>query len=191
MRALILTLTGFLVAASACTPQYPEEKARTSACQSDECTVDGAPAELYYQKFMSAAHGSCSDPSTMSFTYMEATSVLPNTADGFAAIRLYLKPDRTYRGSYVDPLGQFGLQNPLKKGPRQITHIEGHWYLTHDKIVIEGVGIGHKISDNEILVQPISSTKLPLQRPIQISFIAKQSAKNENGLTVSAVCKAN
>jgi hypothetical protein len=175
---------------TACSPSYPAAKKQEGLCAGVSCTVAGKPAEEFYSKFMSGTVGSCADQSTMAFTSMVSTTVLPKDAGGFAEIRLYLDKTGHYTGAYAEPVGAFGATNPATQGQLKLTKISGTFYLENDKIVIENVGIGRRQTDDEILVQPISSSPLSMTGTTLMAFEAAQSDTNEQGQTVAQVCAA-
>lgn len=126
----------------------------------------------------------------MAFNHLAAESVQARTGEaGFAMIRVDLNPDGTYKAFYVEPTGgAFGPTNPDFKTERQVTKTDGKWHLGDDKIVIEGIGMGHATTDDEILVLPLNTTPFNIAGPKLISFSARTSRMNADGKTVEQVC---
>ena len=180
------TLTWFAasLALSACSPNYPAPEAQTTGtCRNHNCTIDGKPSQEFFSKFMTGVVGSCADQANMSFTSMVANFVSPKSNTGFAEIRLFVDPvNGTYKGAYATTAD--GEVAPT------IQSFDGKYFLENSAIVLEGLGIGHKNTADELLIQVLTSSKLDIAFSPQISFVQDMSPVNDKGETVAQVCAA-
>jgi len=182
MKNTVLVGTALLLLA-ACSPHYPAAQKQSGLCTNQNCTIEGKSSQEFYSKFMAGVVGDCSKQADMYFTSMVAQYVLPKENAGFAEIRLYLDPATgKYTGAYAAPAQ--GTEAPV------ITKIEGTFYLENDKMVLSDFGLARKSTVDELLVQPLSSSKLDLTFPAQISFIQDKAQVNEKGETIAQYCAA-
>jgi hypothetical protein len=190
MKSFIVLSAAALVLASCAPATTPAPAKPQGLCTNMNCKIGGAPSLDYYQQFMVGVDGSCAKPNEMSFTSAIAQLVMPKENTGFAQIHLYLKGDGTYTGAYAEPVGAFGTFNPETQGHIKATKVSGTWYLENDKMVVQGLGIGRKNTADEMLLQPISSSKLSLSSLSMISFSQMKAPLNEQGQTVAEYCAA-
>ncbi len=176
MKSALMFLTASF-ALAACSPTYPPAQEQKGTCRNQNCVIDGKPSQEYFAPFMTGVIGSCADQANMAFSAMTANFVSPKSNTGFAQIRLFVHPTNgTYTGAYLPQDGTT---------PQTF---DGKYYLENSAMVLEGLGVAHKRTTDEIWIQVLSSSKLDIAFTPEISFVRDVSPVNENGQTVQQVC---
>lgn len=178
-----LLASAALLGLAACSPNYPAAQTQTGICHNQNCKIGDKASMDFYSKFMVGVVGDCTKQSDMYFTSMVAQYVLPKENAGFAEIHVYVDPATgKYTAAYAAPTQ--GTDAPA------VTKFEGTFYLENDKMVLSDFGLAHKSTEDEVIVQPSSSSKIDMTFPTPISFVQDKSPVNEQGQTIAQYCAA-
>ena len=178
MKKLILVALAFV--ASACSPNYPAQQPPTGLCNNNNCVIGDKPSMEYYSKFMVGVNGTCDKPAEMSFKSAIAQFVVTKDNVGFAELHLFMHADGKYNLVYAAPA--VGTEAPA------ISKFDGTFYLENDKLMLKDFGMVRRDTDDQILVQPMNTTKVDALFTQQVSFVVDNSPVNEAGQTVAQYC---